>query len=751
MKTMKKQFLFACLIALVLLILSGALLIRFGVSASAAREAKYGEAMMESIEELVKIPPSGERERSSTLLKENNERIVHFTAKTLREFVDGETYIGPRVIGEGVVVELRGDRVIYPAEMEPGYVRLSDEEIEKMRSLTPDDLFLGFMTEKEDRSEEDWNGERLDEASEEEAVILASLFCENIAGPFYYVERTTGNELYEYIDTRVGYSDSIQTAEQAYGGAILDIDRDDLQLNNESFFFPGVEVATELGITSESIDARRPTMDINGMRYQCTYGHGGPTSVLIYLHPYDQLVKRSTGEALVVSAVMLLFMVEIVCYLASVMDYVSRADPSEPQKLQKYLPKILKRRMLAGGALGIVLVFLFASVISSLGMLYAETVESRMTVRTLIRELRENESEKQESITEVEEEWYIYYAGQFARLISEYPAFGSKEKLRDFADSVSADYVMLFDADGNEKACSRDYYKFTLGASEGSELHEFRRLLKGVPCVRADAGQDGITETPRRLIGVTVPDRDGNPGALLLSVSPERLGRTDEASDSDEQLPLLTAEGTLCLVADQDGTIIEASDPKFIGNTVMQYGLAENSLRDGYMSFVALENVRCYAVTVKQDAEVYYYFSEVSSLFENAGRYGMLAAAAYAVIFLFLLVCLLYGYGERVFPSQLRDAVESARENAPRIASDHERKYSEREASGRWSSLFLNWKQLTPEGRASGVFCLCLCVLILSCNKFEQKPCPVPVRNQVLATDFCNCDRASRSLASEFL
>ena len=141
MKTMKKQFLFACLIALVLLILSGALLIRFGVSASAAREAKYGEAMMESIEELVKILRSGERERSSTLLKENNERIVHFTAKTLREFVDGETYIGPRVIGEGVVVELRGDRVIYPAEMEPGYVRLSDEEIEKMRSLTPDDLF----------------------------------------------------------------------------------------------------------------------------------------------------------------------------------------------------------------------------------------------------------------------------------------------------------------------------------------------------------------------------------------------------------------------------------------------------------------------------------------------------------------------------------------------------------------------------------------------------------------------------------
>ena len=50
MKTMKKQILFACLIAFVLLILSGALLIRLSVSASAEREAKYGEAMMDSIE-----------------------------------------------------------------------------------------------------------------------------------------------------------------------------------------------------------------------------------------------------------------------------------------------------------------------------------------------------------------------------------------------------------------------------------------------------------------------------------------------------------------------------------------------------------------------------------------------------------------------------------------------------------------------------------------------------------------------------
>ena len=93
------------------------------------------------------------------------------------------------------------------------------------------------------------------------------------------------------------------------------------------------------------------------------------------------------------------------------------------------MPKTLKRRMLAGGALGIVIVFLLASMIRSLGILYNEIVESRTTARTLIRELRENESRRQENVTELEEEWYLYYAGQLAHLISEYHAFGSREKL----------------------------------------------------------------------------------------------------------------------------------------------------------------------------------------------------------------------------------------------------------------------------------------------------------------------------------
>lgn len=250
----------------------------------------------------------------------------------------------------------------------------------------------------------------------------------------------------------------VQAAERAFGGAILDLDEDDLQLNNESFYFQGVKDAGGLGLTREMIEAAVPTVEINGTRYQCTYGRCEPSSILIYLYPEDSLIAQNTFEALLVTVVILLLLVQTAVFLASVIRYVSSAAPAEPQKLRKYTPEALKRKMLGGGILGLISVFVIAAMIQSLGMLYAETIESRTAVDSLVRQLQTNEFKRREAMVGEEEEWIIYYGDQLAFLLSEHPALGTKEKLRDFSDTMAIDYVMLFDANGNETACSHDYY-----------------------------------------------------------------------------------------------------------------------------------------------------------------------------------------------------------------------------------------------------------------------------------------------------
>ncbi len=714
MKTRKRKTIAACLAALALLLLFCALLVRFGVSTSLAGEAARSKTKMDSIEELMSMVHTGQKERSYDWLKENNERIVSFMADALRVFVEGDEYTGPRMIGEGVVVELDGDRVVYPQDMEEGYIRLSAAQVDRMRLITPDNAFLGFVTETGDGTEEDLDWEHLELVKSEERNILAALFGAKITDRFYYVERTVGDELYEYVNTYVGYNESIQGAERAYGGAILDVGRDDLKPHNESLYFPGAENVADLGFTREVIEARTPIMEIGGDRYLCTYGGDNDGDILIYLHPIDSLRRQDIGEVTILGAIMFLFLAQSVCYLASVVSFVHGAPKSQVQTLREYAPDKIRRKMVAGGLFGVSLVFLIAVLIQSLGTLYTETIASRTAVDALIRQIRVNEEKKQQAVIEEEADWYVYYGSQLARLIEERPELGNREMLQTFSDTMGIDYTMLFDADGNETACSKDYYGFSIGAAEGSYLHEFRRLLMGVPSIWTDAAKDKVTGLTRQMVGVTLPSRDGAPGALLMALEPERLNGADDALHTDSRLPLLTTEGTLCLTADQDGTILGASNPVYVGDTVMEYGLPESSLRDGFMSILTMEGGRYYVVTTKRDAEVQYYLTEVSSLYGKSALYGLVAATAFAVIFFTLVLFLMSGYREKIFPRWALEDEKNDENERARITSDHEKDYTPMNASGRWNSIFLDWNRMRPEDRARKLFSLGLCLLLLS-------------------------------------
>ena len=187
MKTITGKAVVALLIALALLTLFFFLLAGQGLSLAVSGETATVEAKMDSIADLVNFLHSGERERTSDWLKENNERTVRLMSGALRRYADGDGYTGPRLFPESAVIEVRGSEAIYPEGMPEGFIRLTEEMIAGLSDPDRKDCFLGFMTETSGDGDMTWNGENIDVETEAEKAVTATLFYGKIADHFYYV------------------------------------------------------------------------------------------------------------------------------------------------------------------------------------------------------------------------------------------------------------------------------------------------------------------------------------------------------------------------------------------------------------------------------------------------------------------------------------------------------------------------------------------------------------------------------------
>ena len=85
------------------------------------------------------------------------------------------------------------------------------------------------------------------------------------------------------------------------------------------------------------------------------------------------------------------------------------------------------------------------------------------------------------------------------------------------------------------------------------------------------------------------------------------------------------------------------------GKTVMEYGLPEKSLADGYTDFATLRGVQSYVTTVRQSDVFFIYIIKNSMLFSNTLPASLAATLAYLVVLSVVLVICLRKYDENAF------------------------------------------------------------------------------------------------------
>lgn len=683
------------IIAFVALALITAVLLAYGDSLTRAREEEQLRLKTNVIGEII-ASRNQMRETAGERYEEHVRKQLGLMTASLSDQAggDGSGSAGRRVFEDGFVAELLGNEVLLPAGAPEG-LSLSRELIEN--SLASGAVLTG--------------------RDETQGLLLS---FGKVADNLVYVQMTPEEEYTAYMDLyQHETNQALVRAESVFGGTTLILAEQEgkwVQVGKLGEDLP-CESPEELGLTQEMIRDRVSSLKVNGEDYECTYLSvssdltEGEEVLLVQLLPHTQYTGYGSLAFLVTLMTMLLVFSGLITYIGAAQRRVFTGRFT-PEEWEEYRPSRLRKTAAYAAISGLVLVLIVTILIQGISRVYIELEYSSDALNIAVEQLKDEYYAKREDIHKTHESWYIGYGERMAELLSDNPDLSRREKLQEYCDGLGIDFIMLFDGDGRETACSRAYEGFTLSRGVGANASDFQRLLMGIPYLVHETSADTITGLERQMIGVTVPPSERMPerGALIMALEPDTLETVEKISISNRRLAFMTGEETLCLVARQEtGEFIAASDPSFVGKTVQESGLTEETLKDGYMDLTSINGVGALVITAREGDAVFYYAVRTTKIFSAVLLYMGLAGLLFALGLTVVLVYLFHGYSAKKLPDEA-----TARTLAEQAAPPAEKEGGKLYQAAQKLFLALGWRTRTPEDRAKLLCRLCLILVILN-------------------------------------
>ena len=462
---------------------------------------------------------------------------------------------------KAMIVRLSGGRVVYPAG---SAVRLVDYE-----GLFGHDARVAVGTIANADSEENAR-----------AVISA---CP-IDGDEYYVSWTDrSDDVRLFAEGDDVLQEMLSPLEAVYGGLWLDVvDLDGrLSFRNKPFFFSGIEkTSEEAGITREVLETRPDTLVIEGKAYQCTYKTiQEDRETGIFLTLLSGTTEQSRNQALIITVIAGILLVTVMAWHLATQRFVIDKILTKPMQ-RRYKPSKMRWMTLVAGCIGTIIVFMAGCVTHAIGDVSERSTESYIELTVLLQRLGLY-NDIRESDARMSVDWYLDCGRRMGKAIEADPGLTNEKALAELCGEIGARYVMLFDEDGNEYACSTRYTGFSLGTQPEDTTTDFRRLLLGVPELAHDPAVDERTGVYTQMVGVGYRLPDERYGALILAFAPDQ---TDEAAKINEIIHSQTKPGWTTVVIDKESKIVRySSDTDFIGLQAMDIGIPEDSVRERYM------------------------------------------------------------------------------------------------------------------------------------------------------------------------
>ncbi len=684
MKNKVRNPIFAFVLLILLLAAMGALLYYVSTVSTIIKTELRNEMKLEGAVNTINKLSEGikidyEREKNKT------RNTVKMMCAALKQYVTENGYEGPEIFDGSVVLRVKNNELVYPEGFSAAF-----------SGLEPKDLDNHFhQTEM-----------LKDDGSVPQKYVLA---FGQITKDTWFADYTEEEEFFNSSYQLAKMNKLLYDTEKSYGGYIFMIDASDPELPvmywSDDFGTDQITLS-DIGISKDDISNRTPIIDFNNTEYIVRYVNTSFSDhdvlVILMLNARNDLYYSLISVVLVV-LIVLIIMAAVIFWLYLVQRYVQdHALTAEQGKA--YHPHQLRKMTVSMGVISVILFFIFALSSQTIINLYIEATSSDKSLDIVMNRL-EN-SEKQDSQNRRNEEaWSVYYTEKIAELLEMDPDLRTHTFLEEVSNIVGADYIMLYDENGDELVSSNSFVKFSLGTKEDDDTTDFRRLLKGMPTIVHEPTVEKNSERYVQMIGTAVPFDENNYGALILAINPKNTWQLSDKDELSDFIKMVTPEGNLCVIeSPASGKIQYASDQGLVGKTSQDVGLSTETDVSYMFDSFNVNGEHYYGTFEKNDNYHFFYLTETGLIQLNTIPFSVCSALCFTVIFAVIGVFMLAPYKADIYEKTVN--IETETQSEMMITEEEENAHPNE--NGKKNHLFFRLKNhlqnLTPEKQVTAVF-----------------------------------------------
>lgn len=622
------------------------------------------------------------------------ENTMEMMSIALRPLIHGETYEGPTIFEDGVVVQIANNKLIYPDEFSGRFELLSENpDVSQLENMTLTTL--------------------IDEPDNTRPVLISGKW---IAGDFYYVDWWEMDDYQSSINYEKPIGEAVSTLEQLYDASLLLLDSTDenLPILYSSKALGTAENIGDLGITKEDIDAKTASLTINKKTYSAAYedlqGFDRSAKAIVLLNPIES--NNYIINCIIIAAGFILLCVTILILWIHWIEVYSRDHELTEAQQKAWQPSRLRKTTASISLNGAILLFVILIGYQLLGNISRISHSNQESLDIMIARL-ENSSKGVSSSKNEAEEWGVYFARRIADLYSRVPECRNQEYLKKANELIGSEYIMIFDGKGKELLSSNGYVGFTLGDGVISNK-DFLYLLQGISHIIGEPRTEKFSGKELQMIGseMNLEEKDAY-GAVLLAFDPQKTWKTAGTKEIENYVNMITHQGNLSLVISKaSGKVVYSSNSDLVGKEPAEFGLEYTNLTPISLEAFEVMGAKRFGAFSEDAQYHYFYMTDSEYIWGDSVKFAVFSALYYMCTCLVISIILLGTF--RLNLTESTEQFKTILKKKPTFSKNQDVLTTFQETERGDRSFKEWWHDLTPEQKTVQLLKLAVTLILLA-------------------------------------